>query len=87
MEENNSPCKIQDDGNVTFCHAMGKYCQPANAHTKGMVALQLCNLQTGQIRIAGVVYKEKPSSSGILLNSCPWCGESIFAAVESRKSA
>lgn len=75
------PCAIEN-GNVTFCEAMSKYCQGVNEYAKGLVALQLCDLTTGTIRIAGVVYKEKPSSKGILLNVCPWCGQNIEAATE-----
>lgn len=72
-------CRIGHDGNVSFCEAMKKYCQTVNDSAKGLVALGLANLAVGKIRVAGVIYKERPSSSGILLNFCPWCGQEIEA--------
>lgn len=76
------PCQILPDGNVSFCPAMNEYCQGVNERAKGLVALQICNLETGKIRIAGVVYKDAPASKGILLNFCPWCGRPIDAITE-----
>ncbi len=83
VENHPSPCTIEN-GNVKFCPAMNQYCQGVNERAKGLVALQLCDLKKGTIRIAGVVYKDKPSSSGILLNSCPWCGHELNAVAEDK---
>lgn len=77
------PCRIEN-GVVYGCEAMTEYCQPAGSHSKGMEWLQLTNFTTMERRIAGVVYKDRPSSSGILLNVCPWCGQEINATEEAR---
>lgn len=40
---------------------------------KGLSVASTLNLETGKVRMLGVVYKTSAKDSGVLLNVCPWC--------------
>jgi len=46
-------------------------------HQKGIVPLNLMNIETGNERHAGLVYKRTSNDRGLMLNYCPFCGVSI----------
>ena len=60
-----------------FCDALWDRLDDDNSRRKGMSALVLMNMKTGEDRTAGVVWRKDSKDRGLLLNFCPWCGEGI----------
>lgn len=71
-------CRLPD-----FCVPMDRVLQEANAAKKGLspvVTTDILKLLSGareHDRTIGVVYKIAANDRGIMLNTCPWCGEPL----------
>jgi hypothetical protein len=82
-------CELTADGEARWCPAMERYLPPApNARVKGLVVVQTVNLDEFndgefQQRVLGVAYKRGAQDKGVMLNSCPWCGESLRARINA----
>jgi len=48
-----------------------------DTHQKGLSVPILTNFETGETRPLGVIYRASSKDSGIFLNHCPWCGNSL----------
>lgn len=44
---------------------------------RGFDRVTAINIKDGTMRLIGVRYCETPKDKGIMLNFCPWCGESL----------
>ena len=60
-----------------FCQTLNSMVQPAGSHKKGLVAIETINLEDGVWKLIGCAYKEDHNDRGVMLNTCPWCSESI----------
>lgn len=58
-----------------------------NGNGKGLVTVQIYDLQSTKLLYELVVYKSKPSSRGIVLNVCPWCKANLLPKALKRKKS
>lgn len=63
----------------SYCALMRSMLSEPNR--KGIAAVQVANLTTGKVRIAGVAYKRSEKDRGLFLNFCPWCGKGLLGNV------
>lgn len=64
--------EIQRCSESTLCEAMER-ATFGNQGCKGLSVANTLNLQSGNFRMLGVVYKSSAKDKGLLLNVCPWC--------------
>jgi hypothetical protein len=43
----------------------------------GLVTMELFDWRTQDVFIGGVNYKKTAKDRGLVLNTCPWCGNSL----------
>lgn len=69
--------KCEYDGKwFNFCNAMDKFIEPEANTTKRLSQVNVMNFKTGEERSIGVAY-HKNKKDKIMINKCPWCGESL----------
>lgn len=72
-------CELKKNGFFDWCTGMKKCLEPmANEGHKGLIQVNLSNLETMKTTCLGVKYKLNAQDKGLLLNICPWCGEKII---------
>lgn len=72
--EYTSKCKRDP---MTFCTAMDQVLDLSPSHTKGLSCFTTTNFRTDEMKTWGVIFKKNAKDGGLLLNTCPWCGENI----------
>lgn len=68
-----------------FCETLKSKIQPGPTSAKGIVGVQLINMQTLERTRYLVAYQSGPKDRGLVLNYCPWCGGSLKARQKMRK--
>ena len=48
-----------------------------NSRTKGLHLVEVVSLKHSKTRVAGVAFRLTRNARPLMLNFCPWCGESI----------
>ena len=51
--------------------------QESNAHKKGFTTIVIFSSRTRKFKTIGVAYKKNSKDEGVMLNFCPFCGESL----------
>lgn len=76
------PCKITQKGELKLCNGMKEVVQyqgGRGTRSQGAELQTLINLKTGKFSRNWIVLKSgKHGKTGIVMNHCPFCGETIF---------
>lgn len=60
-----------------FCEIMQDRVESSGTSGKGLKTLTVMNGKTGKMSVDGIFYKTSAKDNGLMLNNCPWCGESL----------
>ena len=73
-------CAVTDDPKTCkLCDRLAEYVENPNPKGKGMKEFILTNFETGQKRWAFIAYTKSAKDRGVIMNFCPWCGESLLS--------
>lgn len=76
MSEHVTTCTTPD-AEQPFCTRLHeRLSESPNADQRGFTAILLTD-RKGETRLAGVAYKKDRSDVGLMLNVCPFCGQSL----------
>lgn len=80
-------CKTEGEAVVALCPRMEERLNDS-PHQKGLCRLVLTVFHEDRHWLAGVFYRKTPRDNGVLLNHCPWCGQSLIPpALAARTTA
>lgn len=66
------------DAEQPFCTRLyERLSESPNAGQRGLTAILLASRSTGETRLAGVAYKKDRRDVGLMINVCPFCGQSL----------
>jgi len=73
-------CKQVTKTYAVYCTAMKQALSAQNPHGKGLsefVVWEELDTPKPSTKLIGLLYRETSKAPGIMLNLCPWCGESL----------
>lgn len=59
------------------CTWLERHLEDHGGSAKGMYVFEVVNGKTHGTRVVGIAYRLKRGTRPMMLNFCPWCGESI----------
>ena len=70
-------CDPRRTGSSLFCESLSDRLNESNARGKGLSTYETFDMERDVYTMQGVVYKTSQKDKGLMLNHCPWCGESL----------
>ena len=71
-----SQCRKVSRRFAVYCTAMAQMLREQKEDGKGLSEMSAWEGEEG-VTLIGLIYREKYKAQGIMLNLCPWCGESL----------